>query len=331
MLSLVSTATAAPATPILTGTDPVSPGLSLTPVVHGSSNGIIKSVFLGVRANAITSAGGGEQTVFLYPNKECEGTAFGSASTTVFDEAGIQVTVEAETTTWISANVEDEVEGFSGCSNAIAYEQVKELPKEEPPSGGGGGGGSGGGAGSPPEPPQLRTSPGGWANDTTPTVTGSAPGAARVKIFDVANCTGNPVANVTAAQFAAGVEVRVVPNALTAFAGISVGSGGESSCSRPVYYGEDSTLPHTRITMGPASKTRRRVATFRFTDTTGTLPGTKFFCKVNKKKWKACKSPLKIKHLHPRKYLFRVKAVDLAGNSDAKPAKRRFKVVRAAH
>ena len=63
------------------------------------------------------------------------------------------------------------------------------------------------------------------------------------------------------------------------------------------------------------------------TDTTGTAPGTKFYCRVNKQKWKQCKSPMRVRHLRRRAYVFRVKAVDLAGNADARPAKRRFKVV----
>ncbi|MFN8216192.1 MAG: hypothetical protein U0R71_06300 [Solirubrobacterales bacterium] len=326
-------AAAAPPAPILTGTDPESPGLSLTPVVHGSSDGVIKSSFPGVRTGAIGLAGPAT-TVYLYPNKTCEGSAFGSALATDFDTSGIQVTVEPETTTWISANVEDEVEGFSPCSNAIAYQQVKELPhKEEPPPGGGGGGSgnnSGGGTPlTPPAPPRLRLLPSGLANSTIPTVAGSAPGASLVRLYDVANCSGTPLIKVSPGQLAGGVPVRVLPNAITAFSAVSVGAGGVSGCSAPAYYTEDSIRPRTRITMGPASKTRRRVAVFRFIDTTGTLPGTRFFCRVNRAKWKSCSSPMRISNLHPRKYVFRVKAVDPAGNGDAKPARRSFKVVPA--
>ena len=313
---------AGPPTPVLTGTEPASPNTSLTPTVHGSSTGVIISSFPGLRTSAITSAGiWFGRTILLYPNKSCEGTPFAEGTDEELDTTGIQVAVAAETTTYISAQQEDS-ESVSTCSNAIEYKQVKELPKEEPPAEN-----PGGGTTAPPDPPHLRTAPGGWANDTTPVVTGSAPGADSVKIFDVANCTGNPVAKVPVAQLSAGVSFSVVPNAITAFSGISVGAGGESRCSQPVFYGEDSTAPQTRITMGPASKTRRRVAIFRFTDTTGTAPGTKFFCRVNRRKWKACRSPMRLNHLRRHRYLFRVKAVDPAGNTDAKPAKRRFKVV----
>ncbi len=113
-----------------------------------------------------------------------------------------------------------------------------------------------------------------------------------------------------------------------AFYGVSVGpGGGQSRCSDPVYYVEDSTIPHTRITMGPASKTRKRTAVFRFTDTTGDMPGTAFFCKVDRGKWKPCSSPFRVKRLRLRRHTVRVKAIDPAGNTELKAAQRRFRVV----
>jgi hypothetical protein len=333
VLLTAARAEAAVPTPVLTGTDPESPGLSLTPAVHGSSTGIIKSSFPGFRIRAILAAEGAGRTIYLYPNEDCEGEPFGEGSDEELDHGGITVTVAAETTTFISATQEDELGALSECSKAISYQQVKELPKTEepPPSGPETGSGPGnGGTTAPPDPPHLRTVPGNTSNNLSPTVTGSAPGASQVKLFAVANCSGTPVAKVSPAQLAAGVPVRVTPNAIAAFSGISVGSGGTASaCSAPVYYSEDSTAPHTRITMGPASKTRKKVAIFRFVDTTGNPPGTTFFCRVNGKRWKQCRSPMKIRHLKPRRYTFQVKAVDPAGNQDAKPARRRFKVVRA--
>lgn len=323
--------------PILTATDPGSPGLSLTPVVHGSSTGIIKSGVPGFGDYSIPTDTPAESTIVLYANKKCEGEPIAEGSGEDLDTTGIQITVEAETTTFITAEQESS-EGFSGCSNTIEYQQVKELPKDEPPAGnpgggsGSGGGASGGGNGGttvPPAPPHLKTVPGGWANNLFPLVTGSAPGAASVEIYTGLGCTGKPTASGSAAQFAAGIPVRVAANAVVVLSGLSVGPGGaRSRCSDPVYYGEDSTPPHTRITMGPASKTRKRVAVFRFTDTTGTIPGTDFFCRVNHGSWNACSSPLRLRHLRTHKYVFRVKAVDPAGNRDAKPAKRSFKVVR---
>jgi len=149
-----------------------------------------------------------------------------------------------------------------------------------------------------------------------------------VEIFTDPGCEGAPIARGSAAQLAAGIQVQVADNVFVAFYGVSVGPGGrESRCSAPAYYVEDSLAPHTRITMGPASKTRRHKAIFRFTDTNGNMPGTSFFCKVDKSKWRKCSSPLHLRHLHRRRYVVRVKATDLAGNVERKPAKRRFKVI----
>jgi len=325
----VGQALANPPTPVLTGTDPESPGLSLTPSIHGSSNGIIISSFPGVRTGAIAFAGGSESTVSLYATKNCEGAPFATGTANDLDTTGIPVTVGAETTTWISAKLEDQFESVSGCSNSISYQQVKELPKKEEPSGGGPvNPGSSGGSTAPPAAPRLHMVPGAVANDTTPLVAGSAPGASSVKLFATPDCAGSPFAKVSPGQLAAGVGVSVTPNDVVLFSAVSVNSAGSSPCSAPVSYTDDSTGPRTRITMGPAAKTRRRIAIFRFVDTTGSVPGTKYFCRVNKRKWAPCTSPLKIRDLRPRGYLFQVKAVDEVGNQDAKPATRRFKVVR---
>lgn len=320
--------------PALIGTTPVSPNIDLAPFVRGNSSGAIISAAPFARTSAARTAGVEEATIEIFKNKNCEGSPTESGTATQFDNAGIQIDVEPETTTYISAERVD-LSGPSGCSTKwIEYVHVKELPppKEEPPT-------------QPPanppvvqpatpvnpgslSPPHLRTIPGGWANDNTPLVTGTAPGAASVRVFTKDDCSGSPVAKGSAAQFEAGLEVQVADNAIVAFYGISVGPGGaQSRCSAPAYYVEDSLTPHTRITMGPASKTRKRNAVFRFADTTGDAPGTAFFCKFDRRGWKRCTSPLKLKRLPRKGHVLKVKAIDPAGNAETKPAKRRFKVV----
>jgi hypothetical protein len=111
------------------------------------------------------------------------------------------------------------------------------------------------------------------------------------------------------------------------FSAVAVSDGGQSSCSNSVQYVEDSTPPHSRITMAPAAKTRHRTVVFRFTDTTGDPAGTAFFCKVDKRKWRLCSSPLRLQGLHLAKHTVEVKATDPAGNAETRPAKRSFKVV----
>lgn len=84
--------------------------------------------------------------------------------------------------------------------------------------------------------------------------------------------------------------------------------------------------PHTRITFGPAAKTRSRSPVFRFTDSTG-QPGTSFECKLDRKPWHACSSPLRLKKLSRGKHTLAIEAKNGAGEVEPAPAKRKFKVV----
>jgi hypothetical protein len=308
--------------------------------VRGNSSGVIIAAIPPGHLSAIRSDVE-EPTVDLYAQAGCKGPVVGHGTASDLDGPGIQVTVEPETTTSFYARQADGT-GESGCSTPIVYQHVKELPppSEEPPGGEGpGGGGPGtppsdpggpsvGGASALPAAPHLHTVPGGRANDNTPRVTGTAPAAAAVKIFANPTCEGAPVANGTAGEFAAGIEVHVDDNSTTSFSAVSVADGAQSNCSVPVTYVEDSTAPRTRITMGPGVKTRKHKAVFRFADITEDPPGTIFLCKVNRKKWAQCSSPFKLRHLRARAYVLQIKATDSAGNAEAKGAKRRFKVIK---
>jgi len=88
--------------------------------------------------------------------------------------------------------------------------------------------------------------------------------------------------------------------------------------------GSGSGAPETRITKGPKGKTHSTTAKFKFSSTT---KGAKFECKLDKKKFKPCKSPKIYKGLKPGKHVFKVRAVK-GKQVDPTPAKRKFKVVR---
>jgi hypothetical protein len=116
--------------------------------------------------------------------------------------------------------------------------------------------------------------------------------------------------------------------------GSNEGSGGGSTVSpgapaKPKAHsgGIAYVTPETLITFGPSFKTRKRVAVFRFLDSTG-QPGTSFFCKLDRRSWRSCSSPLKLKRLRPAKHVFKVKAINAVGASEPSPVKRSFKVVR---
>ena len=91
----------------------------------------------------------------------------------------------------------------------------------------------------------------------------------------------------------------------------------------PVPPAPDTTAPQTTITKGPKHKTTKRKATFVFA---ASEAGTTFRCKVDKKKWKSCTSPKKLKNLDVGKHKFKVFATDAAGNVDATPAVYTWKV-----
>ncbi len=94
----------------------------------------------------------------------------------------------------------------------------------------------------------------------------------------------------------------------------------------------DTTAPDTTIVSGP-TKTDSPKVKFGFTSNEA---GSTFQCKLKGKKVKKqalkqfspCTSKKKYKKLKPGKYKFVVFATDAAGNDDATPAKRKFKIVR---
>jgi len=265
-----------------------------------------------------------DAVVSIYAGSSCSGSVLATGTGAQFASEGIEVQVADNSETTFSASLS--IAGFlSGCSaEPISFQEVTPPPNPNPNP-------PGPGAGTPsvaPAAPRIRTVPGGWANNNTPLIVGSAPGAGRVRIYADPQCGGNPVAQGSAAELAAGIPVRVVDNAAIVFSAIAVAGDMASGCSDAVIYVEDSLTPRTRITMAPGAKTAKRKAVIRFTDTTGSSPGTVFRCKIDKKKWKPCKSPLKLKKLKTRRYTIRVKASDPAGNVEVKGAKRSFKVIR---
>lgn len=219
-----------------------------------------------------------------------------------------------------------------------------------------------------PPPPSLeQTSPSSPNPSTTPTIIGQAQAGSFVKVYKTSNCSGEPVAQGTAAQLASPgltVTVPVATGSTTNYRATAEAEGVVSACSSQISYkqedpppppaeegsGEGDTgngtaggktgktsggsgkgieyvAPQLKITFGPAFKTRQRRPVFRFADTTG-QPGTNFFCRVDKKAWTGCTSPIKVKKLKLGRHVFSVKAVNAIGTPGAGPQKRAFKVVK---
>lgn len=86
----------------------------------------------------------------------------------------------------------------------------------------------------------------------------------------------------------------------------------------------DTTAPETKLTKKPAKKGTARKVKFVFSSTEA---GSSFQCKLDKGKFKSCTSPFQ-KAVSLSAHSFQVKAIDIAGNVDATPAKYDFRVVK---
>jgi hypothetical protein len=86
----------------------------------------------------------------------------------------------------------------------------------------------------------------------------------------------------------------------------------------------DTTAPGTSLRRAQISDARRR-ATFSFASGE---PGSTFACRLDKQKTKPCTSPKTYTKLKPGNHVFRVTARDRAGNRDATPVVKRFKIKR---
>ncbi len=237
-----------------------------------------------------------------------------------------------------------------------------------------------------PPPPTLEgTSPASPGESTAPAVFGQAAAESLVKVYKSADCSGEPVAQGTAAELASPglTVVPVAPGTTTNYRATAEAEGVVSPCSSPISYKQEDAppppneeggggsgggtggggstgggtsggggsagggtrpgggskpggggnggvvyvVPTLKITFGPVFKTRLRRPVFRFADTTG-QPGTSFFCRVDRHKWKQCTSPLKLKKQKLGRHVFSVKAYNAVGTPSARSVRRAFKVVR---
>lgn len=86
----------------------------------------------------------------------------------------------------------------------------------------------------------------------------------------------------------------------------------------------DTAAPQSTITKRPRNRTRKRLSTFRFRSTEA---GSTFECKLDRRRYVPCRSPRRVR-VRPGRHVFRVRAIDAAGNRDATPAVDRWIVLR---
>jgi hypothetical protein len=108
------TYTVTPDPPVITGTDPASPGSSAKPVVKG------------------TLDGGAPTAIRVFTNATCAGEPAASGSAAQFTGPGIAVAVAGGASTPLSALAVNGG-GSSGCSNSVTYVHAASQPPGSPP------------------------------------------------------------------------------------------------------------------------------------------------------------------------------------------------------
>lgn len=107
------------------------------------------------------------------------------------------------------------------------------------------------------------------------------------------------------------------------------GGGGGGPVCKPLKPGKcdpgpDTKAPQTEILKGPKGKVAKSTVRFKFRSSE---KGSSFRCKLDRGPYRVCKSPKRYKNLKPGKHVFKVRAVDRAGNIDPTAAKRKFKIL----
>jgi hypothetical protein len=217
----------------------------------------------------------------------------------------------------------------------------------------------------PAPPSQLSTDPVSPGTSRTPSIKGVAEPGSSIQVYADSSCSGEPLKTGTAETLGgAGIPVTVAAESVTNFWLSSEAEGITSACAGPVTYrhsgGDDESPPSgggsgggltgipprrgggggdasddagiayvrpvTRITFGPSFRTLRRKVIFRFTDETE-QPNTRFSCRLDRRRWRSCRSPFKLAKLSAGPHVFRVRGINGAGEREPQPAKRRFRVV----
>ncbi|MGH2974194.1 MAG: Ig-like domain-containing protein, partial [Solirubrobacterales bacterium] len=183
-----------------------------------------------------------------------------------------------------------------------------------------------------PDVPHLSaTSPASPANENNAEILGSALAGTTVRLYASADCSGSPVATVSAAELEAGISVSVPDDSTTSFsATATTAADNASGCSEPIAYVEDSTAPLTEVDSGPASPSTSSAAEFAFSGSDPGGSGTASFeCRLDSTEesaWAPCGSPRSYTGLSDGAHSFQVRTIDRAGNTDGNPATYSWKI-----
>jgi hypothetical protein len=178
----------------------------------------------------------------------------------------------------------------------------------------------------PPDAPEI-TSPadGSSQRTTTVTLTGRAEVSATILVDEDGTARGSVQADGTGAW---SLEIAPVAEGPHTFSARARDAVGNLSAARDVRVTIDAGEPQTTITGGADGLTASASASFAFT---ASRPGASFECRLDGPgtaigAFAPCGSPKSYAGLTDGMYTFRVRATDVAGNTDGTPATRAFTV-----
>lgn len=112
------------------------------------------------------------------------------------------------------------------------------------------------------------------------------------------------------------------PNATAPSERLCTDSGAGTAGTGPT--GPSQRAPQTRLRRKPPKRTTDRTPSFRFTADDGSAT---FQCRLDRKRFRRCRSPFTARRLSFGRHRFQVRAVSSAGQVDLSPATYRFRVV----
>jgi hypothetical protein len=99
-------------------------------------------------------------------------------------------------------------------------------------------------------------------------------------------------------------------------------TGGNAGTTGPTEQGHGA--PQTTLRGKPPKRSRDRTPTFRFG---ASEPGARYECKLDRRPFRACKSPFTAKPISPGPHIFKVRARGHDGDADRSPASYGFRVL----
>ena len=178
-----------------------------------------------------------------------------------------------------------------------------------------------------PAPPVIASPADGTYNTTGAVVlVGSAEPSSTVSISDGVTAAGTTTADGGGNWTK---TVTALTDGVHAFRASATDAANRASAPSGItHVTVDTHAPHTSIRTGPTGSTTQTSVSFEFTSSE---PGSTFECALSgpgrPATFARCTSPAAFASLRPGSYVFAVRAVDHAGNTDPHPATRSFSIV----